>query len=147
MLFRQEVAAAQAAQYLGSVRLQRPWSYAGVTGLALALALMLVARPLSVLAFQWLSPFNIKETLLISWCGLRGAVPLALSFAVTDAIPRMRGIDPASMPKLVNNAEGIIFAVVMINLLIQGMSLRWLARWLGLSADDDSDQPLATSLD
>jgi len=43
MLFRQEVAAAQAAQYLGSVRLQRPWSYAGVTGLALALAMMLVA--------------------------------------------------------------------------------------------------------
>jgi membrane fusion protein len=43
MLFRQEVAAAQAAQYLGSVRLQRPWSYAAVTSVALALALMLVA--------------------------------------------------------------------------------------------------------
>jgi len=43
MLFRQEVAAAQAAQYLGSVRLQRPWSYAVVTSVALALALMLVA--------------------------------------------------------------------------------------------------------
>ena len=41
MLFRQEAAAAQAAQYLGSVRLQRPWSYAAVT--SLALALMLVA--------------------------------------------------------------------------------------------------------
>jgi len=43
MLFRQEVASAQAAQYLGSVRLQRPWSYAAVTSVALALALMLVA--------------------------------------------------------------------------------------------------------
>lgn len=43
MLFRQEVAAAQAAQYLGSVRLPRPWSYAAVTSVALALALMLVA--------------------------------------------------------------------------------------------------------
>ena len=43
MLFRREVAAAQAAQYLGSVRLQRPWSYAAVTSVALALALMLVA--------------------------------------------------------------------------------------------------------
>ena len=116
-------------------------------GIVVAMALMLVARPLSVLAFQWLSPFNIKEALLISWCGLRGAVPLALSFAVTDAIPRMRGIDPASLPKLVNNAEGIIFCVVMINLLIQGMSLRWLARWLGLSPGDDSDQPLAVSVD
>ena len=43
MLFRQEVVAAKAAQYLGSVRLQRPWSYAAVTSVALALALMLVA--------------------------------------------------------------------------------------------------------
>ena len=116
-------------------------------GIVVALALMLVARPLSVLAFQWLSPFNIKETLLISWCGLRGAVPLALSFAVTDAIPRMRGIDPASMPKLVNNAEGIIFAVVMINLLIQGLSLRHVARWLGLHADPPADLAMSAAGD
>jgi hypothetical protein len=34
MLFRQEVAAAQAAHYLGSVRLQRPWSYAAVNSVA-----------------------------------------------------------------------------------------------------------------
>ena len=37
MLFRQEVAAAQAAQYLGSVRLQRPWSYAAVTSVVFIL--------------------------------------------------------------------------------------------------------------
>ncbi len=43
MLSRQEVAVAQAAQYLGSVRLQRPWSHAAVTSVALALALMLLA--------------------------------------------------------------------------------------------------------
>lgn len=42
-------------------------------GIVTALALMLVARPLSVFAFQWLSPFRRREALLISWCGLRGA--------------------------------------------------------------------------
>ena len=43
MFFRQEVAAAQAAQYLGSVRLQRPWSYAAITSTAMAVGLMLAA--------------------------------------------------------------------------------------------------------
>ncbi|MFZ0407518.1 MAG: cation:proton antiporter, partial [Cyanobium sp.] len=107
-------------------------------GLVVAMALMLVARPLSVLAFQWLSPFSLKETLLISWCGLRGAVPLALSFVISETIPKMQGIDPVSLPKLIDNAEGIIFCVVMINLLVQGLSLRPLARWLGLQADPDT---------
>ena len=116
-------------------------------GIVVALAMMLVARPLSVLAFQWLSPFNFKESLLISWCGLRGAVPLALSFVVTDTIPKIHGVTQESLPKLVNNAEGIIFCAVMINLLVQGLSLRGLARWLGLSADDDADQPLTASVD
>jgi hypothetical protein len=38
MVIRQEVATAQAAQYLGSVRLQRPWSYSAVTSVALVQA-------------------------------------------------------------------------------------------------------------
>ncbi len=43
MLFREEVGAAQAAQWLGSVRLHRPLSFTLVTGAALAMALALVA--------------------------------------------------------------------------------------------------------
>ncbi len=42
-LFRPEVHAAQAAQWLGSVRLHRPLSYTLVTGAALAMALALIA--------------------------------------------------------------------------------------------------------
>lgn len=42
-LFREEVHAAQAAQWLGSVRLHRPLSFALVTGAALGMALALVA--------------------------------------------------------------------------------------------------------
>jgi membrane fusion protein len=42
-LFRQEVAAAQTAQWLGSVRLHRPLSFSVVTGTTLALAMLLVA--------------------------------------------------------------------------------------------------------
>lgn len=42
-LFRQEVAAAQTAQWLGSVRLHRPLSFSVVTGTALVFAMLLVA--------------------------------------------------------------------------------------------------------
>jgi len=72
---------------------------------------------------------------LIYWCGLRGAVPLALSLAVVDAIPSLPGIDPGVMTSLQTNAAGIVFTVVMLNLLLQGLSLPHLSRWLGLASD------------
>ncbi len=105
-------------------------------GIVIALGMMFIARPLSVLAFQWLSPFSLRESLLISWCGLRGAVPLALSFTVVDAIPYVRGINADLVPKLVSNAEVIVFCVVVLNLLVQGLSLGPIARWLNLDEDD-----------
>jgi cell volume regulation protein A len=104
-------------------------------GLVVALGMMLLARPLSVLLLQRFSPFSLRESLLISWCGLRGAVPLALSFAMVEAIPRVRGIDPATVPSLVRNAGGIVFCVVVINLLVQGLTLPHVARWLGLQGE------------
>ena len=102
-------------------------------GVVVALAMMLVARPVSVLLLQRFSPFPVRDALLVSWCGLRGAVPLALSFEMVDAIPRVRGIDPATVPSLVQNAGCIVFCVVVINLLVQGLSLPHVARWLRLS--------------
>jgi len=107
-------------------------------GVVAALGLMAIARPLSVLALQAWSPFNLRETALISWCGLRGAVPLALSFAVMDAIPGMPGIDPGMVRPLQLNAEGIVFTVVMLNLLVQGLTLPHLSRWLGLPQGETS---------
>jgi cell volume regulation protein A len=105
-------------------------------GLVSALGLMLVARPLSVLVFQPFSPFSWREALLISWCGLRGAVPLALSYNVVTAIPRIRGLDAATAEMLAQNAKSIIFVVVVLNLLVQGLTLPWLARALNLEPKD-----------
>ena len=101
-------------------------------GVVIALGLMLLARPISVLIFQPLSQFNLREALLISWCGLRGAVPLALSFVALDAIPRVPGLEPGVIHDLLRNAEGIVFTAVVVNLLVQGSTLPYVARWLGL---------------
>jgi cell volume regulation protein A len=101
-------------------------------GVITAGALMLVARPLSVLIFQPLSPFSRRESLLVAWCGLRGAVPLALSYNVVSDIPQLRGIDPANVQALAQNAQSIVFIVVVINLLVQGLTLPRLCNRLQL---------------
>ena len=58
-------------------------------GLITAAVLMLVVRPISVLMFQPLSPFRWQDSVLVSWCGLRGAVPLALSYSAVDQISHL----------------------------------------------------------
>ena len=104
-------------------------------GLATAAVLMLLARPLSVLCFQHLSPFSRRDGLLIAWCGLRGAVPLALSYNLMDQIPRLRGMTPELGAVLAHNAQSIVFVVVIMNLLLQGLSLPPLCRWLNGPAE------------
>lgn len=99
-------------------------------GLVTALVLMLVARPLSVLCFQHFSPFSWRDSALIGWCGLRGAVPLALSFSMVQQIPQLRGVAPALATTLATNAQSIVFITVALNLLVQGLTLAPLCRWL-----------------
>ena len=104
-------------------------------GLATAAVLMLVARPLSVFCFQRFSPFNLRDSTLIAWCGLRGAVPLALSFSLVQEIPRLQGVTPELAESLAMNAQSIVFIVVILNLLVQGLSLPPLCRWLNGPAE------------
>jgi cell volume regulation protein A len=104
-------------------------------GLLVGLVMMLVARPLSVLLFQPLSPFSLRESLLVAWCGLRGAVPLALAIELVHTIPRLPGLSPSLAAPLAANVEGLVFTVVVMNLLVQGLSLPWVCRRLGLVGD------------
>ena len=99
-------------------------------GVAAATALMLLARPLSVFCFQRFSPFNLRESSLVAWCGLRGAVPLALSFNVANAIPNLKGLDPDLAIQLAQNCQSIVFIAVILNLLLQGLTLPPICRWL-----------------
>jgi cell volume regulation protein A len=99
-------------------------------GVATAAILMLLARPLSVLCFQKASPFHWRDSLLIAWCGLRGAVPLALSFSVIRVIPQLRGLPSEAAPLLAQNCQSIVFITVILNLCLQGLSLPTLCRWL-----------------
>jgi cell volume regulation protein A len=92
-------------------------------GLLVALLLMLIVRPFCVLLLQRWSPFEPPAGRLIAWCGLRGAVSLALAYTVVNTIPALHGVAPAQVAPLQTQVEGLIFAVVFFNLLIQGLTL------------------------
>lgn len=95
-------------------------------GVALALILTFVARPLSMFVALAATPFNMREKLLLSWCGLRGAVPIILA-----TFPLIAGL-PAG-----GTMFNIVFFTVIVSVMLQGTTIPWLARRLGLV-----DQPL-----
>ncbi|GLF99483.1 potassium/proton antiporter [Streptomyces yaizuensis] len=92
------------------------------------LVLTMVARPVSVLLS--LVPFRIprREQILLSWAGLRGAVPIILA-----TIPMVGGV--ADSDRIFN----IVFVLVVVYTLIQGPTLPWLARALRLGPGSPSD--------
>ncbi|MET8676978.1 potassium/proton antiporter [Streptomyces sp. NPDC004647] len=85
------------------------------------LVLTLVARPVSVLLST--APFRTPwaERILLSWAGLRGAVPIVLAtIPMVYEVPDSREI------------FNIVFVLVIVYTLVQGPTLPWVARRLRL---------------
>ncbi|PZG06754.1 potassium/proton antiporter, partial [Nonomuraea aridisoli] len=98
-----------------------------VPALLAGLVLLLVARPLSVVAC--LAPFRVplRDQAFISWAGLRGAVPIVLAtFPIVAAVP--------GSGTLLN----IVFVLVVVFTLVQGPTLPAVGRLLGVAR---ADQP------
>lgn len=91
------------------------------TGVALALLLVFVARPLVVAACLVPFGFSLREVLFIGWVGLRGAVPIILA-----TFPVLAGVAGSS------GVFDLVFFVVVVSTALQGSTARWLARRLGL---------------
>jgi cell volume regulation protein A len=103
---------------------------------AIAAALMFVARPvavgLSLAAFR----YPPREIAFVSWVGLRGAVPIFLG-----TIPVIAGVD---------NAEtyfGVVYVVVMASLIVQGWSVGTIGRRLGVLLAPRPAQPPRVEID
>src|SRR5258708_9511298 len=92
-------------------------------GLLLSLFLILVGRPLSVLIALAFSRFKLNEKIMISWVGLRGAVPIVLAtFPLLARLPRAEML------------FDLVFFIVLTSILLQVTSIPLFAGWLKLEA-------------
>lgn len=93
-----------------------------LAGLALAVYLLLVARPASVwVSTAFTSDFTRRDRLLLGWAGLRGAVPIVLAtFVLSSDVPHK------------DTMFNAVFFVVVVSALVQGTTLEWVAGRLGL---------------
>jgi cell volume regulation protein A len=96
-----------------------------VNAIVIGLVLLLVARPLSVLVS--LTPFRVpwRDQVFLSWAGLRGAVPVVLA-----TVPLTAGT------RNVQWLFDLVFVLVVIFTLVQGPTLPWVARRLGVTDTD-----------
>jgi potassium/hydrogen antiporter len=89
--------------------------------LVAAFVLIFIARPLAVFASLYFSRFTRQEKLFVSWVGLRGAVPIYLAL-----IPALMGVEGAGV------YFNVAFAIVLFSLIVQGWTIRPVAKYLGL---------------
>lgn len=113
----------QISMFLALGLLVFPSNLNGVVGegLAISAVLILVARPIGV--FLTLLPMRVpfRECMLVSWVGLRGAVPIILA-----TFPLLAGVPQADY------IFNMVFFIVLTSALVQGTTLIRVARWLGL---------------
>jgi potassium/hydrogen antiporter len=96
-----------------------------VDALLLAAVLAVVARPAAALLATRVGRFPARESLLIGWAGLRGAIPIVLAtFPVIEGIPQADAF------------FHIVFFVVLTSTLVQGATFEPIARWLGVTSDE-----------
>jgi cell volume regulation protein A len=100
-------------------------------GLGIALVLMFVARPLAVTISLLPFHYTWKDRILVSWVGLRGAVPIVLA-----TFPLAAGLEGAG------TIFNVVFFVVFLSVAVQGTTITPLAKWLRLGKNTtESDRP------
>lgn len=93
-----------------------------VPAIVIGLVLLLIARPLSVLASVSWFKVPLRDQFFLSWAGLRGAVPIVLA-----TVPLSRGLAGST------DLFDLVFVLVLVFTLVQGPTLPWVARKLGLT--------------
>ncbi|MFF5845931.1 Na+/H+ antiporter [Streptomyces massasporeus] len=120
---------------------------------AVVVVVVVFARLLWLLPATWLTkrlharrdydediPVSWRETVVMWWSGMRGVASVALVLAIpleTDT-----GAPFPSRDEIIF----IAFGVIMATLVLQGLTLPWLVRRLGVKADTDREKELAKAL-
>jgi cell volume regulation protein A len=105
-------------------------------GIALALVLAFVARPLALAPLLARTRLRRGERVFVMWGGLKGAVPILLG-----ALAVLSNVDEA------NRIYQLIFVVVAFSVLVQGSTVPWAARRLGVRMRTRAPEPWRLSID
>ena len=103
------------------------------SGLLITGVAVFLARPLSVLIALQPVKMSLREKLFVGWVGLRGAVPIVLA-----TFPLLAGLSKASF------LFDLVFFVVFASVLLQGASVPFTARWLGVITPEATLQETKT---
>jgi len=101
-----------------------------------AVVLIVVARPVAVMLSLTPFGFSLREQLFVSWVGLRGAVPIFLAL-----IPFLAGLDEQRA------YFNVAFVVVLVSLAVQGWTIPFVARVLGLALPPEPEPALRLDVD
>lgn len=96
------------------------WEIA-IPGIIISLFLIFIARPVAVLLCTLPWKMQTRDRVFLSWCGLRGAVPIIFA-----TYPLVAGVPQAS------TIFNIVFFISLTSLLFQGSTVFHCARLLGL---------------
>jgi cell volume regulation protein A len=104
--------------------------------LVLSAALILVARPVAVIACLLPFGWTVREAAFVAWVGLRGAVPIYLTI-----IPLLADVRAGQI------LFDVVFVVVIVSVAIQGWTITPAAQLLGLRADEPVTVPRRAEAD
>lgn len=98
------------------------WSSLWFEGVVLFLVLTFIARPVAVFLGTVGMKLGFRNRVFATWAGLRGAVPIVLAtYPMAAGMPQGKEI------------FNLVFFAVLLSVLVQGSTLGWAARRLGLS--------------
>ncbi|MBS0644035.1 MAG: sodium:proton antiporter [Proteobacteria bacterium] len=107
------------------------WAAIGGVVLALATRLVSVAIPTFLIHFRGLPPF--RTVAILTWGGLRGGMSIALALTLHDSPYR---------PNLLAQC----YAVVVFTIIVQGLTMPYLVRWLYPASRTAEPEPVDPAL-
>ena len=111
-------------------------------GLLMTAVLLLLARPLSVIVsiyplglFSRRYRFSWREQVLLSWAGLKGAVPIILAI-----VPLLTQVPSGDV------IFNLVFVAVILGTIVQGSTIVPLAKWLKVTSSEPPEPPMRLEL-